>query len=75
MLIYQPHICGPGMMQNQNEPKNALMCVYFPFDGRATKYGYLVDRKPCYNLFDTGASKAMSNKKFYDEASYTTSLP
>ena len=39
----------------------------FQFDGRATTYGYLVDKKPCYTLFDTGASKAMLNKKFYDE--------
>ena len=38
-----------------------------PFDGRATTYGYLVDKTPCYTLFDTGASKAMLNKKFYDE--------
>ena len=39
----------------------------FPFDGRATTYGYLVDKTPCYTLFDTAASKAMLNKKFYDE--------
>ena len=39
----------------------------FPVDGRASTYGYLVDKTPCYTLFDTGASKAMLNKKFYDE--------
>ena len=39
----------------------------FPFDSRATTYGYLVDKTPCYTLFDTGASKAMLNKRFYDE--------
>ena len=39
----------------------------FPFGCRATAYGYLVDKTPCNTLFDTGASKAMLNKKFYDE--------
>ena len=39
----------------------------YPFDGRATTYGYLVDKTPCFTLFDTGASKAMLNKKLYDE--------
>ena len=39
----------------------------FPFDGRATTYRYLVDKIICYTLLDTGASKAMLNKKFYDE--------
>ena len=39
----------------------------FLVDGRASTYGYLVDKTPCYTLFDTGASKAMLNKKFYDE--------
>ena len=34
----------------------------FPFHGRATTYGYLVGKTPCYTLFDTGASKAMLNK-------------
>ena len=39
----------------------------FPFDGRATTYGYLVDKTPCYILFDTCASKTILNKNFYDE--------
>ena len=39
----------------------------FPVDGRASAHGYLVDKTLCYALFDTGASKAMLNKKFYDE--------
>ena len=39
----------------------------FPVDSRASTYGYLVNKTPCYTLFDTGASKAMLNKKFYDE--------
>ena len=39
----------------------------FPFDSRTTTHGYLVDKTPCYTLFRTGASKAMLNKKFYDE--------
>ena len=28
----------------------------FPFDGRETTYGYLVDKTSCYTLFDTGVS-------------------
>ena len=39
----------------------------FLFDGRENTNRYLVDKTPCYTLFDTGASKAMLNKKFYDE--------
>ena len=39
----------------------------FPFEGRKTTYGYLIDKTLCYTLFDTGAPKAMLNKKFYDE--------
>ena len=39
----------------------------FPLDGCASTYGYLVDKIPCYTLFDTGASKGMLIKKFYDE--------
>ena len=39
----------------------------FPFEGRATTYGYLVDKTTCYTLFDTGSIKAMVNQKFYDE--------
>ena len=29
MLIYQPHICGPRMMQNHGQPKHGLTWVYF----------------------------------------------
>ena len=39
----------------------------FPFDSRASTDGYLVEKTPCYTLFDTGTSKAMLNKKFYDK--------
>ena len=39
----------------------------FPFDGRATTYGYFVDKTPHYTMFHTGASKAMLTKKFYDK--------
>ena len=39
----------------------------FPVDDGVSIYGYLVDKTPCYTLCDTGASKAMFNKKFYDE--------
>ena len=28
MLIYQPHICGPKMMQNHSQPKHGLMWIY-----------------------------------------------
>ena len=47
----------------------------FPFDGRATTYGYLVDKTPCYTLFDTGASKVILNKKLYDEHSILYHYP
>ena len=66
MLIHQPHICGPRMMQNQST-KTWFDVGIFPFDGRATTSGYLVDKTPCDTLFDTGTSKAMLNKQFYDE--------
>ena len=39
----------------------------FPFDGTATTYGCLVDKTPCYTSLYTGATKAMLNKKSYDE--------
>ena len=39
----------------------------FPIVGSETTYGYLVDKTPCYTLFDTGESKAMLNKEAYDE--------
>ena len=38
----------------------------FPVDGRASTYGYLVGKTPCYTLSDTCPSKAMLNKKIYD---------
>ena len=31
----------------------------FPFYGRITTNGYLLDKTSCYSMFDTGASKAM----------------
>ena len=55
--MYQPHICGPRMMQNHSQLKHGLILVC----------SYLVDKIPCYTLFDIGASKAMLNKKFYNE--------
>ena len=39
----------------------------FPFDGQPTTYECLVDKTPCYTLCNTGGSKAMLTKKFYDE--------
>ena len=47
----------------------------FPLDCRATTYAYLVDKTPCYTLFDTGTSKAMLSKKFYDEHSILHHYP
>ena len=47
----------------------------FPVDGRVSTYGYLGDKTPYYTLFDTGASKAMLNKKFYDEHSILHHYP
>ena len=47
----------------------------FPVDGRASTYGYLVDKTPCYTLFDTGTSKAMLKKKFYGEHSILHHCP
>ena len=37
----------------------------FPFDGIAISNGYVVDKLPCYTLFNT--SKALLNRKFYNE--------
>ena len=54
-------------MQKLNHPKHGFDMGIIPFDVRATTYGYLVDKTPCYSLFDTGASKAMLKKKFYYE--------
>ena len=67
MLIYQPHICGPRDDTKSQATKTWLVMGIFPVDSRASTYGYLVDKTPCYTLFDTGASKAMLNKKSYDE--------
>ena len=39
----------------------------FPFDGRVSTNGYLVDKTPCFTLFDRGASKTMLNRRFYNE--------
>ena len=42
-----------------------------PFDGRAAINEYLVDRIPCYTLFDKATSKAMLNKKFCEKILYS----
>ena len=54
-------------MQNINQTKTWFDVGIFPFDGRTTTNGYLVDKTPCNTLFNTSASKAMLNKKFYDK--------
>ena len=58
MLIYQPHICGPRMTQNLHQTKHGLMWVYFYL---------MVGQQDTLLLFDTVASKAVLNKKFYYE--------
>ena len=47
--------------------QNMVSSGYISLHGRATTNGYFVDKTPCYTLFDTCASKAMLNKKFYDK--------
>ena len=59
-------------MQSQDDARSQSTKTWFdvdifPFDGSTTTYGYLVDRIPCFTLFDTDVSKAMLNRKFYDE--------
>ena len=69
---FEPHVdISAAYLWSQDDAKSQSTKIWFdmgifPFDGRATIYGYLIDKKPCYTLFDTGASKAMLNKKFYD---------
>ena len=70
---YEPHVdISTTYLWSQDDAKSQATKIWFdmgifPVDGRASTYGHLVDKTPCYTLFDTGASKAMLNKKFYDE--------
>ena len=70
---FEPHVDISGTyLWSQDDAKSQSTKTWFnigifPFDGRTITYGYLVDKTPCYTLFETGASKDMLNKKFYDE--------
>ena len=71
--VFEPHVdISATYLWSQDDAKEQATKTWFdmgifPVDGRASTYGYLVDKTPCFTLFDTGASKAMLNKKFYDE--------
>ena len=71
--VFEPHVdISATYLCSQEDAKSHATKTWFDMGifqvgGRASTYGYLVDETPCYTLFDTGASKAMLNKKFYDE--------
>ena len=71
--VFEPHVdISATYLWSQDDAKSQVTKTWFdmgifPVDGRASTYGYLVDKTPCFTLFDTGASKAMLNMKFYDE--------
>ena len=67
--VFEPHvdISATHLCAKAQANKTWFDMGIFPVDSRASTYGYLVDKTPCYTLFDTGASKAMLNKNFYDE--------
>ena len=71
----EPHVyISATYLWSQDDTKSQSTKTWFdmdifPFDGRAITYAYLVVKTPCYPMFDMGASKAMLNKKFYDEHS------
>ena len=70
---FEPHVdISATYLWSQDDAKSQATKTWFdmsifPVDGRASTYGYLLDKTPCYTLFDKRASKAMLNKKFYDE--------
>ena len=59
---FDPHVgISATYLWSQDDAKSQLTRTWFdmgifPFDGRATTYGYLVDKTPCYTLFDKSAS-------------------
>ena len=71
--VFEPHVdISATYLWSQDDAKTLATKTWFdmgifPVDGRASTYGYLVDKTPCFTLFDTGTSKAMLNMKFYDE--------
>ena len=70
--VFEPHVdIFVTYVWSQDDAKAQATKTWFDMgifsvDGRASRYGYLVDKTPCFPLFDTDASKAMLNKKFYD---------
>ena len=68
--VFEPHVdISATYLWSQDDAKTQVTKTWFdmgifPVDGRASTYGYLVDKTPCFTLFDTGASKAMLNMKF-----------
>ena len=73
--VFEPHVdISATYLWSKHDAKEQATKTWFdmgifPVDGRASTYGYLVDKTLCYALFDTGTSKAMLNKKFYDKHS------
>ena len=71
--VFEPHVdISATYLWSQDDAKAQTTKTWFdmgifPVDGRASTYEYLVDKMACFTLFDTGASKAMLNMKFYDE--------
>ena len=71
--VFEPHVdISATYLWSQDDAKTQATKTWFdmgifPVDGRASTYGYLVENTPYFTLFDTGASKAMLNMKFYDE--------
>ena len=61
---FEPHVdISATYLWSQDDAKTQATKTWFdmgifPVDGRASTYGYLVDKTPCFTLFDTGASKA-----------------
>ena len=71
--VFEPHFdISATYLWSQDDAKAQATYTCFDIgiflvDGRVSIYGYLVDKTPCYTLYDTGASNAMLNNKFYDE--------
>ena len=71
--VFEPHIdISATYLWSQDDAKAQATRIWFDMgiflvDGRASTFGYSVDKTPCYTLFDACASKAMLNNQFYDE--------
>ena len=61
--VFEPHVdISTTYLWSQDDAKAQATKTWFdmgifPVDGRASTYGYLVDKTPCYTLYDTSASK------------------